>query len=118
MSFFNNKPYDVWAKITRVGKKEIGNAVPVILAGNELNTDQEVSLEQLTGVIPTKIDEATPGTVYFGFFKGQSNSDATTAIYKIVEAASVTTYYVPTGGLAFNKAWDNRAAITYVLKTV
>ena len=118
MSFFNNKPYDVWAKITRVGKKEIGNAVPVILAGNELNTDQEVSLEQLTGMIPTKIDEVTAGTIYFGFFKGQLDSEETTAIYKIVEADSVTEFYVPEGGLAFNKAWDNRATITYVLKTV
>ena len=118
MSFFNNKPYDVWAKITRVGKKEIGNAVPVILAGNELNTDQEVSLEQLTGVIPTKIDEATPGTVYFGFFKSQSDSEETTAIYKIVEDSGVTSFYIPVGGLVFNKAWDNRAAIDYKLKTV
>lgn len=118
MNFFNNKPYNVWNRIKWVGNKEIGNAVPVISSPTDLNTDSVVTLEQLSNLTPSKVDESTSGTTYLGYFKTDSDSDESTAIYKIVEDSGVTSFYIPEGGLSFTYAWDDRATISYVLKTV
>lgn len=118
MNFFNNKPYNVWSRIKWVGDKEIGNAIPVVSSPTDLNTDSTVTLEQLSNLTPSKVDESTVGTTYLGYFKGVSDSDEITAIYKIVEDSGVTSFYVPADGLSFSYAWDNRTTISYVLKTV
>lgn len=82
------------------------------------NPDCGLTVELLGNLTPTKIDESETGTTYLGFFKTNSDSDESTAIYKIVKDAGVTTFYVPVNGLSFSYAWDNRATISYVLKTV
>lgn len=118
MEFFNNKPYNVWARIKWVGNKQIGDAVPVITNSTALDTTGVVSLESLANLRPTKIDSSTSGTTYIGYFKGQSDSDETTAIYKIVEDSDITSIYIPASGLSFSYAWDNRTSLSYILKTV
>ena len=115
---FNKKPYGVLSRITHVGNKSVGNAVPVIISPDISVDSTNITLEQLSNLTPTKVDESTTGTTYLGYFTSQSDSDETTAIYKIVESAGITSFYVPVSGLSFSYAWNNRTSITYKLKTV
>ena len=115
---FNKKPYNTLSRITHVGNKNIGDSIPVTISPDISSSSSDITLEKIVNLLPTKIDESTSGTIYFGFFTSQSDSDESTLIYKIVEDSGVTSYYIPSDGLAFNKAWNDRASLDYKLKTV
>ena len=116
--FFNDKPYQVWSKIWQVGNKLVRDAVPVIFIPSALDKTALVTIEELMNLTPTIVDEATAETTYLGYSTGTSTAAATWAIVKVVESGGLTYFYVVQGGMYFNQIWDNRAALTYVLKTV
>ena len=116
---FNRLPYKTEAFIKQIGKKSIrnSNSIPVSIL-NEVDVTGVVSLEQLTSLIPTWIDEPDANTVYFGYSTDGVKANATTAIYKIVKTGTATEYYIVSGGTRFNQIWNNRASLTYSYKTV
>lgn len=72
-----------------------------------------IEAESTPGLV-VKIDESVAGTTYFGFSKTSSNTAlAVWQIKKMVEAAGVTTITRAGGTLAYDKVWDNRAALSY-----
>ena len=83
-----------------------------------INTYSNTTVEALMELTPSIADETTAGTTYLGYSTGTSTAAATWAIVKVVESGGLTYFYVVQGGMYFNQIWDNRAALTYVLKTV
>ncbi len=67
-----------------------------------------------TNELATKLDESVSGTTYVGKAPvGSVGSAAVWQIFKMVEAAGVTTITWADGDTAFNNIWDNRASLTY-----
>lgn len=117
---FNRLPYRVEAVIKGVGKKGINEEsyVPVVIVNSIDTSKKDVTVEQLTTLTPTWIDEPNDSTTYIGYSTDGNKANATTAIYKIVKSSTVTEFYVVSGGTAFNQIWNNRASLTYTYKTV
>ena len=116
---FNRLPYKVEAYIKGVGKKGINNEsyIPVGII-NAIDKTGYVTVEQLTTLTPTWIDEQDANTTYIGYSTVGNKANATTAIYKIAKSSTATEFYVVSGGTAFNQIWNNRASLTYTYKTV
>lgn len=116
---FNRLPYKVEAYIKGVGKKGINEEsyVPVGII-NVIDKTGYVTVEQLTTLTPTWIDEPDANTTYIGYSTDGNKANATTAIYKIVKDGTLTEFYVVESGTAFNQIWNNRASLTYKYKTV
>lgn len=116
---FNRLPYKTEAFIKQIGKKSIGNfnSIPVSII-NEVDNTGEVTLEQLTSLIPTWIDEPDASTTYIGYSTDGNKANPSTAIYKIAKSSTATEFYVVSGGTKFDQIWNNRASLTYTYKTV
>ena len=116
---FNRLPYRVEAVIKGVGKKGINEEsyIPVGIV-NSTDTSKNVTVEQLTTLTPTWIDEPDDNTTYIGYSTDGNKANATTAIYKIAKSSTVTEFYVGSGGTAFNQIWNTRASLTYQYNTV
>ena len=116
---FNRLPYKVEAYIKGVGTKGINNEsyIPVKIVST-INTSIETSVEQLSTLTPTWIDNPDNNTTYLGYSTDGNKSNPSTAIYKIVKNGTETEFYVVTSGTAFNQIWNNRATLTYKYKTI
>ena len=93
--------------------------------GDELKMADQILREMANGLFPITVRDYTPtsidelsGITYLGYAKSTDKSDASWYIVKIVENGGETDFYVPELQVGFNQIWDNRAALTYVLKTV
>ena len=117
--FFNKKAYKVRAELIGVGKKGLGgqSSLPVTIV-NEIDTSNNITVEQLSTLTPTWIDSPDNNTTYIGYSKDGNKSNSTTAIYKIVKDGTLTEFYVVESGTAFNQIWNNRTTLTYKYKTV
>ena len=117
--FFNKKAYKVRAELIGVGKKGLGgqSSLPVTIV-NEIDTSNNITVEQLSTLTPTWIDSPDNNTTYIGYSTDGNKSNPTTAIYKIVKDGTLTEFYVVESGTAFNQIWNNRTTLTYKYKTV
>ena len=118
--FFNKKAYKVRAEITGIGTKGLGkkSSLPVSIVNEIDTTSDNVTIEQLSTLTPTWIDNPDNNTTYIGYSKDGNKANSTTAIYKIVKDGTLTEFYVVESGTAFNQVWNDRTTLTYKYKTV
>ena len=76
-----------------------------------------VTIEELKLLTPTLVEEIS-NTTYVGYSTDGVVSNATWAIYKVIETATLTTIQMPTTGLKFDQIWNNRASITFTNITI
>ena len=86
------------------------------ISGTVSDTD-EVTVDELKLLTPTLVEEIS-GTTYIGYSTDGVASNATWAIYKVIETATLTTIQMPSSGLKFDKVWNNRASITFINITI
>lgn len=86
------------------------------ISGTVSDTDV-VTIEELKLLTPTLVEEIS-NTTYVGYSTDGVVSNATWAIYKVIEAATLTTIQMPTTGLKFDQIWNNRASITFTNITI
>lgn len=86
------------------------------ISGTVSDTDV-VTVDELKLLTPTLVEEIS-GTTYIGYSTDGVVSNATWAIYKIIETATLTTIQIPSSGLKFNQVWNNRASITFTNITI
>lgn len=86
------------------------------ISGTVSDTDV-VTIEELKLLTPTLVEEIS-NTTYIGYSTDGVVSNATWAIYKVIETATLTTIQMPTTGLKFDQIWNNRASITFTNITI
>ena len=86
------------------------------ISGTVSDTD-EVTVDELKLLTPTLVEEIS-GTTYIGYSTDGVVSNATWAIYKVIETATLTTIQMPSSGLKFDKVWNNKASITFINITI
>lgn len=86
------------------------------ISGTVSDTD-EVTVDELKLLTPTLVEEIS-GTTYIGYSTDGVASNATWAIYKVIETATLTTIQMPSSGLKFDQVWNNRASITFINITI
>ena len=86
------------------------------ISGTVSDTDV-VTVDELKLLTPTLVEEIS-NTTYIGYSTDGVASNATWAIYKIIETATLTTIQIPSSGLKFDKVWNNRASITFTNITI
>lgn len=86
------------------------------ISGTVSDTDV-VTVDELKLLTPTLVEEIS-GTTYIGYSTDGVVSNATWAIYKIIETATLTTIQIPSSGLRFDQVWNNRASITFTNITI
>ena len=86
------------------------------ISGTVSDTDV-VTVGELKLLTPTLVEEISD-TTYIGYSTDGVVSNATWAIYKIIETATLTTIQIPSSGLKFDKVWNNRASITFTNITI
>ena len=86
------------------------------ISGTVSDTDV-VTIEELKLLTPTLVEEISD-TTYIGYSTDGVVSNATWAIYKVIETATLTTIQMPTTGLKFDQIWNNRASITFTNITI
>jgi len=86
------------------------------ISGTVSDTDV-VTVDELKLLTPTLVEEIS-GTTYIGYSTDGVASNATWAIYKVIETATLTTIQMPSSGLKFDKVWNNRASITFTNITI
>lgn len=86
------------------------------ISGTVSDTDV-VTIEELKLLTPTLVEEIS-NTTYVGYSTDGVVSNATWAIYKVIETATLTTIQMPTTGLKFDQIWNNRASITFTNITI
>ena len=100
MNFFNNKPYNVWAKIWQIGDKNLSETTP---SGNELPvTNLQLTSRVVEGATYTYVGEALPGT---------ATSAALWRVQRITVANN--TILFADGNAKFDNIWDNYATLSY-----
>ena len=100
MNFFNNKPYNVWAKIWQIGDKNLSETTP---SGNELPvTSVNLTLRLFEDTDYTYIGEALPGTT------------TSAALWRIRRLTIVdNTILYADGNSKFDNIWDNYLTLSY-----
>ena len=86
------------------------------ISGTVSDTDV-VTVDELKLLTPTLVEEIS-GTTYIGYSTDGVASNATWAIYKVIETATLTTIQMPLTGLKFDQVWNNRASITFTNITI
>ena len=86
------------------------------ISGTVSDTDV-VTIEELKLLTPTLVEEIS-NTTYIGYSTDGVVSNATWAIYKVIETATLTTIQMPTTGLKFDQVWNNRASIIFTNITI
>ena len=86
------------------------------ISGTVSDTDV-VTIEELKLLTPTLVEEISD-TTYIGYSTDGVVSNATWAIYKVIETATLTTIQMPTTGLKFDQVWNNRASIIFTNITI
>ena len=86
------------------------------ISGTVSDTDV-VTVDELKLLTPTLVEEIS-GTTYVGYSTDGVTSNATWAIYKVIETATLTTIQMPLTGLKFNQVWNNRASIAFINITI
>lgn len=86
------------------------------ISGTVSDTDV-VTVDELKLLTPTLVEEIS-GTTYVGYSTDGVASNATWAIYKVIETATLTTIKIPSSGLKFDQVWNNRASITFTNITI
>lgn len=86
------------------------------ISGTVSDTD-EVTVDELKLLTPTLVEEIS-GTTYIGYSTDGVASNATWAIYKVIETATLTTIQMPSSGLKFDQVWNNRASIAFINITI
>ena len=86
------------------------------ISGTVSDTDV-VTIEELKLLTPTLVEEIS-NTTYIGYSTDGVVSNATWAIYKVIETATLTTIQMPTTGLKFDQIWNNRASIIFTNITI
>lgn len=86
------------------------------ISGTVSDTDV-VTIEELKLLTPTLVEEIS-NTTYIGYSTDGVVSNATWAIYKVIETATLTTIQMPTTGLKFDQIWNNRASIVFTNITI
>ena len=86
------------------------------ISGTVSDTDV-VTVDELKLLTPTLVEEIS-GTTYIGYSTDGVVSNATWAIYKVIETATLTTIQIPYSGLKFDQVWNNRASITFTNITI
>ena len=86
------------------------------ISGTVSDTDV-VTVDELKLLTPTLVEEISD-TTYVGYSTDGVVSNATWAIYKVIETATLTTIQMPYSGLKFNQVWNNRASIAFINITI
>ena len=86
------------------------------ISGTVSDTDV-VTVGELKLLTPTLVEEISD-TTYIEYSTDGVVSNATWAIYKIIETATLTTIQMPLTGLKFDQVWNNRASITFTNITI
>lgn len=86
------------------------------ISGTVSDTDV-VTVDELKLLTPTLVEEISD-TTYVGYSTDGVVSNATWAIYKVIETATLTTIQMPLTGLKFDQVWNNRASITFTNITI
>ena len=86
------------------------------ISGTVSDTDV-VTVDELKLLTPTLVEEISD-TTYVGYSTDGVVGNATWAIYKVIETATLTTIQMPLTGLKFDQVWNNRASITFTNITI